>query len=633
MTTTRQYDLLNRLLSISSVGAAGGQGGASSESPTSHTYQYNEANQRTRATLADGSFWIYTYDALGQVTSGKKYWPDGTPVAGQQFEYAFDDIGNRTSTKAGGDENGGNLRSASYTGNNLNQYSGRGVPNAVDILGIADAAATVSVNSSSSGVYRRGQYFRRELTIDNSQNAQWQSVSVTTSGGGTNPPGNVFLPKTPETLGYDLDGNMTGDGRWTMIWDAENRLIQMVPLTNAPANSKRRLTFAYDHQGRRISKLVEVWTNSAWLVTSNLKFVYDRWNLLAELNATNKNVINSFMWGLDLSGSEHQSGGVGGLVAFKGTSQGTTHVPAYDGNGNVMALVDASTGNNSAKYDYGPFGEALNATGAAASVYMLRYSSRYEDLKTEHIYFGFRYLHVSSGSWTSRDPKGEQGGFRLTNFCNNDPINAIDPHGLDVQWKASGILSDSVWWWYFGVHFQEEVCKLTLQLDFDLNGTGKEQAKRLGPSWSEQIQNHWYGGWKLISRGPSNNCKCALGIDIDFEFTFGSGEGETRSLTVKKGHGKSNAETWLLDDEHANTKRFTAPPYSGVAHEIGHHLGLEDEYPDPRYPKRDIPDWEVSIMGCTECGKVLERHVWQIAITNAKVDDHLPSPPYAVIKK
>ena len=38
-----------------------------------------------------------------------------SPVAGQQFEYAFDDIGNRTQTKAGGDENGWNLRPAGYT--------------------------------------------------------------------------------------------------------------------------------------------------------------------------------------------------------------------------------------------------------------------------------------------------------------------------------------------------------------------------------------------------------------------------------------------------------------------------------------------------------------------------------------
>jgi len=49
-------------------------------------------------------------DKLGQVTSAKRYWDDGTPVAGQQHEYAFDDIGNRTSAKAGGDSSGAGQR-------------------------------------------------------------------------------------------------------------------------------------------------------------------------------------------------------------------------------------------------------------------------------------------------------------------------------------------------------------------------------------------------------------------------------------------------------------------------------------------------------------------------------------------
>jgi len=59
------------------------------------------------------------------VKSGKKYWSDQTPVAGQQFEYAFDDIGNRKSTKSDGDENGANLRLANYTVTSLNQYTNR----------------------------------------------------------------------------------------------------------------------------------------------------------------------------------------------------------------------------------------------------------------------------------------------------------------------------------------------------------------------------------------------------------------------------------------------------------------------------------------------------------------------------
>ena len=76
MTSARIYDSLNRLKSIASAPSA--------SAPVSFAYDYNSANQRTRATLADGSYWSYGYDALGQVTSGKKYFSDGTPAAGQQ---------------------------------------------------------------------------------------------------------------------------------------------------------------------------------------------------------------------------------------------------------------------------------------------------------------------------------------------------------------------------------------------------------------------------------------------------------------------------------------------------------------------------------------------------------------------
>ncbi len=73
LTTRRQYDRLNRLQSIQSTPAG-------ATLPASYGYRNNAANQRTRTTLADGSFWSYTYDALGQVTSGKRTWGDGTPA-------------------------------------------------------------------------------------------------------------------------------------------------------------------------------------------------------------------------------------------------------------------------------------------------------------------------------------------------------------------------------------------------------------------------------------------------------------------------------------------------------------------------------------------------------------------------
>jgi YD repeat-containing protein len=94
MITTRQDDWVNRLRQTISSPTGPNQ------LPWVHGYDLNAADQRTRMTLGDGSYRVYEYDTLGQVKSGKRYWSDGTPVAGQQFEYAFDDIGNRNSTNA-----------------------------------------------------------------------------------------------------------------------------------------------------------------------------------------------------------------------------------------------------------------------------------------------------------------------------------------------------------------------------------------------------------------------------------------------------------------------------------------------------------------------------------------------------
>jgi hypothetical protein len=90
------------------------------------------------------------------------------------------------------------------------------------------------------------------------------------------------------------------------------------------------------------------------VITTSNKFVYDGWNLLADLNATNNAVIRSYVWGLDLSGSLQGAGGVGGLLAVNDAENGS-HFCAYDGNGNITGLAKATDGTVSANYEYGPF--------------------------------------------------------------------------------------------------------------------------------------------------------------------------------------------------------------------------------------------------------------------------------------
>jgi len=272
LTTTKSYDNLYRLTQISNIPSA--------DAVMVFKYQYNDANQRKAVTNADGSFWLYSYDSLGQVTSGKKYFSDGVLVAGQQFEYSFDDIGNRKFAGEGGNEWGSGLRYQTYSVNNLNQYTQRTVPGRVDVIGTANSNSTVTVNQTPT--YRHSDYFRDDVSIPNGSSPTFTDMSIIgVLNNGTNKDivttntGKLFLPKNPEAFAYDADGNLTNDGHWILTWDGENRLVALDPVTAiTPASSKQSLRFKYDFQGRRISKTVSNWTGTAWTFNYSTKFVF-----------------------------------------------------------------------------------------------------------------------------------------------------------------------------------------------------------------------------------------------------------------------------------------------------------------------------------------------------------------------
>src|SRR5439155_16098833 len=123
------------------------------------------------------------------------------------------------------------------------------------------------------------------------------------------------------------------------------------------------------------------------------------------------------------------AGGVGGLLAMK-PSGGAAHFAAYDGNGNVVALVDGSTGVSSANYEYGAFGETIRASGTQAKLNPLRFSTKYTDDETDFVYYGYRYYNPSTGRWLSTDPVGEKAGPNLYGFVSNSPIYRWDSFGL-----------------------------------------------------------------------------------------------------------------------------------------------------------------------------------------------------------
>ena len=145
-----------------------------------------------------------------------------------------------------------------YSANALNQYINILTPGYKDISGVALAYNGVGVTNtitSAGGVAdRKGEYFHREISLHNTNGPLWQSVSVTSGGSVSN--GGFTFPKYDQGLTYDADGNLTFDGIWTYVWDADNRLkcMWMTNISNVAATNRLRLDFAYDFQGRRASE-------------------------------------------------------------------------------------------------------------------------------------------------------------------------------------------------------------------------------------------------------------------------------------------------------------------------------------------------------------------------------------------
>ena len=315
----------------------------------------------------------------------------------------------------------------------------------MNILGEATNTATVRVLTEDGLFFpsRHGDYFRAELSVSNSVPLWLAVTNLAVLQHGTNADiiatniGNLLIPQASESFTHDEDGNLTSDSLWTIVWNAENRRTLIESRSSVPAAAKAREQWTFLPDGRWIERIVL--TNEVPMLTN--RYVWDGNVLLAVLNHTNS-VELAFMRGLDLSGTLQGAGGVGGLLAVKVGSAGptsltnTTHFVAYDGNGNVAALVDAATGVESARYEYGPFAEPLRMTGPMAQVNPIRFSTQFADDVTGDVKYLYRDYDTPTGRWKSRDPIGERGEIGLHLYNRNDPLGFFDALGLEARFLA-----------------------------------------------------------------------------------------------------------------------------------------------------------------------------------------------------
>jgi len=322
--------------------------------------------------------------------------------------------------------------------NSLNQYTQRTVPGSVEITGEADPLAKIAIQQESlgqTGIFkpgRIGKYFYKSFTLDNSANFAEDTFNIFAVKYDPAQQKDIiakeirklFVPKTPELYTYDLDGNLLSDGKFNYTWDAENRLISV---TTKHTNDTK-LEFSYDYMGRRVSKTVYSWVNNAWQVSKAEKYAWDGWNLIAEFTQSpSLQISKSYLWG------------EGGLIAVNTLNPTpSTFFPVYDGNLNIVAYVDASTGAKVAEYEYDAFGRCIVKSGVKSDDFSFRFSSYFFDSETGLVYYGYRYYNPETGRWLSRDPIQERGGNNLYGFVGNNAINKWDYLGMYPELPGHG---------------------------------------------------------------------------------------------------------------------------------------------------------------------------------------------------
>ena len=636
----RIYDSLDRLDTIAYT-----SGGTAL---TSHNYTHNLLHQRTRADLEDGGYRTYGYNDRGEVTSSQRFLPADLPLAGFQQQFNFDNIGNRLWAKQGGDESGQNLAVTNYTANNLNQYGQINYPDTFRVTGKARSAAAVTVNTQSP--VRQGEHWSIEFPAGNESAPSAEAVDVVATRAGvgadggamtTARNGTTLVPAEVTSPTHDLDGNLLTDGLWDYTWNGENRLVQLVTSAGAVSGgaTKKRFTYAYDSDGRRVAATEEVWngTNSNWLPVDYRRFVYDGWNLVAEIDA-NGDRLKGYVWGTDLSGSMQDAGGVGGLLAVKdeSDSSGEVYFPGYDGNGNVMALIAGSTGLEAARYEYSAFGQLLRMEGRAAQVSPFLFSTKYRD-GSGLVYYGFRYYMPDTGRWASRDPIGEEGGVNIYALVNNGPLNGMDLLGLSgngprvTATKSTGgtipvinVTIEVDLYWYCSPLKKSGKPLLPLSKQQDL--VNKAQAKWTFDSIKrKKSQVPRTGLAKLLGNHETvytDYVKYSVTTTFDSKY---EDAGDSKGLALNRSKifiEESKLRSWVEWSSYKamKTMRLRQFTQSAFNHEMGHMIGHRDMYVgngemDIKEAKaKPVSDfWDGNLMGQNSASSVLDwRNVEEI---------------------
>jgi RHS repeat-associated protein len=199
-----------------------------------------------------------------------------------------------------------------------------------------------------------------------------------------------------QILSYDNNGNLTGDGTRTYVWNARDQLVAIKQGTTTIAS------FGYDAMGRRYAKTEGGQTTS---------YLYDGLDPVQEAQGS---TINPILTGLGID-QRYARNDQGGRTYF-----------LTDALGSTRALTNAS-GNVVQRYDYTPYGETTQTSTNFSNPY--QYTGRERDASGMY-YYRARYYSAGMGRFVSEDSYGfAAGDANFYAYGLGDPISNNDPTG------------------------------------------------------------------------------------------------------------------------------------------------------------------------------------------------------------
>ncbi len=322
----------------------------------------------------------------------------------------------------------GNINARNYAYNNVNEITTIGqTPVNVSLKGLTNTAVsstnTITPNTGSNpGVFITNQEFTVKAPL-----SQGNNLTTTTATYGkplpetTNASAYQIQVTSPSAINpsYDANGNLLNDGVNTYSYDVENRLLSIKEGSGNVSN------ITYDALGHEA--IITESLNGT--ITSTKQFIWCG-NSRCEARDASSNLSNQYF--------------AYGQVNF--TNNGTTATNYYytrDRLGSIREVTDAN-GNIVSQYNYTVFGQAVVTNGI---------NGQAPSVTSDFGYAGY-YFHKPSGlnltlnrayspslaRWLTRDPIGERGGINLYGYVGGDPLNSIDPSGLDM-WVTTTLIS------------------------------------------------------------------------------------------------------------------------------------------------------------------------------------------------